>query len=91
MERVKQLLDYMHTDPNAVVHYHASDMILNVHSDASYLSAGRGRSRAGGHFFLGTFFQQGTPIKLNEILSLHVQSLSLSQHLPQKQHLEHYF
>ena len=51
MERVEQLLDYMHTYPNAVVRYYASDMISNVHSDASYLSAGRGRSRAGGYFF----------------------------------------
>ena len=42
MERVDQLLDYMHTNPNAAVRYYASDMILNVHSDASYLSAGRG-------------------------------------------------
>ena len=50
MERVEQLLDYMHTYPNAVVRYYASDMILNVHSDASYLSAGRGQSRAGGYF-----------------------------------------
>ena len=65
MERVEQLLDYMHTYPNAVVRYYASDMILNVHSDASYLSAGRGRSRAGGYFFLGSLPQEGTPIKLN--------------------------
>ena len=36
MKRINQLLDYMHTNPNAVIHYHASDMILNVHSDASY-------------------------------------------------------
>jgi hypothetical protein len=65
MERVEQLLDYMHTYPNAVVRFYASDMILNVHSDASYLSAGRGRSRAGGYFFLGSLPKEGTPIKLN--------------------------
>ena len=65
LERVEQLLDYMHTYPNAVVRYYASDMILNVHSDAFYLSAGRGRSRAGGYFFLGSLPKQGTPIKLN--------------------------
>ena len=35
MERVDQLLDYMHTHPDAVMRYYASDMILNVHSDAS--------------------------------------------------------
>ena len=65
MERVEQLLDYMHTYPNAVVRYYASDMILNVHSDASYLSVGGGRSRAGGYSFLGSLPQEGTPIKLN--------------------------
>ena len=27
-------------------------MILNIHSDASYLSANKARSRAGGHHFL---------------------------------------
>ena len=44
MERVGQLLNYVHTNPNANVRYHASDMILNVHSNASYLSAGRGEA-----------------------------------------------
>ena len=33
--------------------FYASDMILNIHSDASYLSVKDARSRAGGHFFLG--------------------------------------
>ena len=33
--RVNQLLDYVATKPNAKVRYHASDMILNIHSDAS--------------------------------------------------------
>ena len=65
MERVKQLLDYMHTHLGAIIRYRASDMILNVHSDASYLSAGHGRSRAGGYFFLGSLPRDGTPIFLN--------------------------
>ena len=39
----------MATNSNAVVRYYASDMILNLHSDASYLSAGQGRSRAGAY------------------------------------------
>jgi hypothetical protein len=33
-----QLLDYLDTDPDATIIYHASHMILNIHSDASYLS-----------------------------------------------------
>jgi hypothetical protein len=40
-------------------------MILNVHSDASYLSAPKARSRAGGYFFLGRLPRDGDPIKLN--------------------------
>jgi hypothetical protein len=33
-----QLLDYQATHPDATIRYHASDMILHIHSDASYLS-----------------------------------------------------
>ena len=40
-------------------------MILNIHSDASYLSAGKGQSRAGGHFFLVSLPCDGEPIWLN--------------------------
>ena len=50
-EEVKQLLDYCATHPNAGVQYYASDMVLNLHSDASYLSEPDGRSRVGGNFY----------------------------------------
>jgi hypothetical protein len=48
-----QLLDYLATHPDATIRYHASDMILQIHSDASYLSVSSARSRLGGLFFLG--------------------------------------
>jgi hypothetical protein len=48
-----QLLDYLATHPDAVIRYHASDMILHIHSDASYLSVSNARSRLGGLYFLG--------------------------------------
>jgi hypothetical protein len=32
-----QLLDYVTTHPDATIRYHVSDMILHIHSDASYL------------------------------------------------------
>jgi hypothetical protein len=50
---VNQFLDYMWTHSNAKIRYRASDMILNVHSDASYLSAPKARSCEGHYFFLG--------------------------------------
>jgi hypothetical protein len=46
-----QLLDYLETHPNATVRYHASYMILQIHSDASYLSVSHARSRLGGLLF----------------------------------------
>jgi hypothetical protein len=48
-----QMLDYSATHPNATIRYHASDMILHIHSDASYLSVSNARSGLGGLFFLG--------------------------------------
>ena len=50
---VTHLLYYCHTHPGAKVHYHASDMILHIHSDASYNSEAKARSWDGGHFYLG--------------------------------------
>ena len=37
MKHVAQLLNYMHSNPNAGVRDHASDRILNVHTDTVYL------------------------------------------------------
>jgi hypothetical protein len=48
-----QLLDYLATHPYATIRYHASDMILHIHSNASYLSVSKNRSRLGGLFFCG--------------------------------------
>ena len=50
--RAMQLLDYLATQEEAVLTYRASNMVLAIHSDASYLSETNARSRAGGHFFL---------------------------------------
>jgi hypothetical protein len=51
-----QLLYYLATHTHATIKYHASDMILHIHSDASYLSVSNARSRLG-----GLFFRQQTP------------------------------
>ena len=62
---MEQLLDYLATNPEATIRYYASDMILNIHSDASYLSERNARSRAAGHHFLGWLPNANDPIKLN--------------------------
>jgi hypothetical protein len=52
LKKVHQFLDYAATHPEAIVTYKKSNMVLAIHSDASYLSEPKARSRAGGHFFL---------------------------------------
>lgn len=53
MDAVNKFLDYMATNNNATTRYQASDMHLKLHSDASYLTERKARSRSGGHFFVG--------------------------------------
>lgn len=52
LKKLTWLLNYVASNPNAVLTYAASDMCLHVHSDVSYLSVPKARSRVGGHFFL---------------------------------------
>ena len=53
VELMTELLNYAAACPKSKIIYHKSDMILHIHSDASYLLAPKTRSRAGGfHFFL---------------------------------------
>jgi hypothetical protein len=65
LKKAYQVLDYLATHPNVVVQFRASDMVMNIHSDASYLSESKARSRACGHFFMGALPKDGEPIKLN--------------------------
>jgi hypothetical protein len=48
-----QLLDYLATHPDATIRYHASSMIIHIHSDASYLSVSHALSHIGVLFFCG--------------------------------------
>jgi hypothetical protein len=55
-----RLLQYVACHPEASITYHASKMILCVHSDASYLSETQARSRAGSLMYLSN---DSDPIK----------------------------
>jgi hypothetical protein len=56
------------TQEEALLTYHASDMILAAHSNASYLSKPNARSWAGSHFFLSS--DAGIPPNKGAILNL---------------------
>jgi hypothetical protein len=49
MSCCRQLLDYLSGHSDAKIHFHLSNMILNIHSDAAYLSKTNTRSKASGH------------------------------------------
>jgi hypothetical protein len=53
-EKNIKLLKYCTTHPEATFRYHASDMVLNIHSDASYLSEREAKSRAGVFLYMGS-------------------------------------
>jgi hypothetical protein len=54
INKVIKLLNYCNTHPETKIRYHASDMILHIHSDVSYLSENESKSRDGGFFYMGS-------------------------------------
>jgi hypothetical protein len=52
-DKVIKLLNYCNTHPETRIRYHASYMILHIHSDASYLSENEAKIRSGGLFCMG--------------------------------------
>ena len=52
MKRVKQFLDYAASQEEAIITFNVSGMVLEIHSDSSYLSVKNACSRVGGHHFL---------------------------------------
>ncbi len=66
MEKALHVLDYLATHPDATIRFCATDMVMNIHTDASYLAEPKSRSRgACGHYFLGWLSVDGKPIRLN--------------------------
>ena len=51
---INHFLDYAVTNPSVIIQYKASDVILHIDSDASYLSETRARSRTGGYYYLSS-------------------------------------
>jgi hypothetical protein len=78
-EKVIKLLNCCNTHPETKIRYHASDMILHIHSDASYLLENEAKSRAGGFFYMGNTskndkkFTNGAILIISKVLK-HVMS-----------------
>ncbi len=68
METCLQFLDYAALQEEAIITYHASNMKLAIHSDASYLSEPKARSQAGGHMFMAS--TEEIPINNRAVLNI---------------------
>ena len=64
-KKMHQFLDYIATNPNAVVIFHASDMILCADTDALYLTGPEARSRTASYFLLRIIPSTFTQERLN--------------------------
>jgi hypothetical protein len=64
----RQFSDYMASQDKAVLTYKASNMVLAIHSDASYLSEPKTRSRAGEHMFMAG--RDDTPTNNGAVLNI---------------------
>ena len=53
MQDLNHFLDYCASNPDPKIIYRASDMLLQLYTDAAYLVAPKARSRAAGYHFLG--------------------------------------
>jgi hypothetical protein len=68
-DKVKKMLNYCNTHPETKRRYHASDMKLHIHSDASYLSESEAKSRAGGFFYMGKTSKNNKNSQTEQFLS----------------------
>ena len=72
LDACKQLLDYAASHPNASIRYCASDMILALDTDGSYLSEPEGKSRAAAYYYLTKHnnpdFHNGAVLVLSAII-----------------------
>ena len=64
-KRIKQLVVYLATLCSAEIKFYALKTILTVHSDASYLSEPKAKSRVAGVYFIGDVREDRKPLLLN--------------------------
>ena len=55
-------MDYLHTHPDVVIQFHASDMILYIESNAAYLVLPQARSRIASIFYLNNATSKRPPL-----------------------------
>ena len=86
-KKSQQLMDYLHTYPNAYLRFYASNMVLHVKRNVAYLVAPKARSRIVGYFHLSDHPNKINNPKINAAIQVECKSLRL-YHRPQKWRLQ---
>ena len=68
MDKSKYFLDYTASHPDAIISCVTSEMVLAAHSDASYLTKPKARSRVCGNFFMSN--NAANPAKNGVVLTI---------------------
>lgn len=74
---LQHFLEYCNTHPDPKIQFHASNMILAVHSDASFMNKPKAHSTAAGFFWLKNKDEQETKMKLNGAIQVILQIIKL--------------
>ena len=77
---VNQILDYCSTHAETMIKYLASNTVIQIHTDASYISETEAHSQAGGYFYLGSAHNNNDTNTLNG--SIVVESTILHNVMP---------
>ena len=64
-KKVSQLLDCLSTKPEANICYYTSGVVLNIHSDSSYLGESHAHRCVMGQYVLGDVPKKDQPIIMN--------------------------
>jgi hypothetical protein len=86
MSNIKLFLDYAASNQDAIITYPASDMVLVVRSDVSYLNKPKTHSCVGGHFLMSFNIADPAEMALSSTLPRSSKMLCL---WPQKKSLVH--
>ena len=76
-ELIQHFLEYCNAHPDPKIRFHASNMILAIHSDASFMNEPMARSTAAGFFWLKNKDDKDKKMKLNGAVQVILQIIKL--------------
>ena len=74
-QKAEQLMDFLHSHPDAYIRFYASDVVLHIGSNAAYLVAPKAWSRVAGYFHMSNHPNKTKRPKLNGAILVECKTL----------------